>query len=414
MNHSLHLVRTSAWVLVACALAACSRPEPPQEPVRSVKVMTVGPQLPEFRTEYAGEVRARTEARLGFRVGGKLVSRPVEVGQRVKAGQVLAQLDAADYQLASQAAQAQVQAATTQRDLAAADFKRYAELRAQNFISSAELERRETTLKAAQASLDQAKAQGGVQSNQKGYAVLVAERAGVVLAVDAEPGQVVAVGATVVRVAEDGPRDVVIAVPEQKAAGLRAGLPASVRLWASDATHTAVVREVAASADAVTRTFTVKLALQGAEAASAALGSTAYVQIQALSAAAGAGGAAAMPGLIKLPTSALWQQGQGSAVWLFDAASGRVKAQPVVVATADGNQAVIASGLKGGEQVVVAGVHVLTEGQQVNLFVEKNKQKVADVLSQKSQSAINVENQPTAATGIQATPAATATVKGQP
>ncbi len=406
MNHSLRVVRSGAWVLAACVLVACSRPEPPQEPVRSVKVMTVGSQLPEFRTEYAGEVRARNEVRLGFRVGGKLVARPAEVGQRVKGGQVLAQLDAADYQLASQAAQAQVQAATTQRDLAAADFKRYTELRAQNFISSAELERRETTLKAAQASLDQAKAQGGVQSNQKGYAVLVAERAGVVLAVEAEPGQVVSAGAPVVRVAEDGPRDVVIAVPEHKAAGLRAGLPASVRLWASDATHSAVVREVAASADAVTRTFAVKLALQGEQAAAAALGSTAYVQLQSLPAGSLASAqqqASAAPGLIKVPTGALWQQGQGSAVWLFDAASGSVKAQPVVVATADGNQAVIASGLKGGEQVVVAGVHVLTDGQKVNLFKEKN---VPAQVSGADQLAAKTENQPAVV--------APAPAKGQP
>lgn len=405
MNHSLHLVRTGAWVLAACALAACSQPEPPQEPVRSVKVMTVGTQLPEFRTEYAGEVRARTEARLGFRVGGKLVSRPAEVGQRVKAGQVLAQLDAADYQLASQAAQAQIQAATTQRDLAAADFKRYSELRAQNFISSAELERRESTLKAAQASLDQAKAQGGVQSNQKGYAVLVAERASVVLAVDAEPGQVVAAGAPVVRMAEDGPRDVVISVPEHKAAAVRVGQSAAVRLWATDASQTAVVREVAASADAVSRTFAVKLALQGAQAASAALGSTAYVQLQAMPPAPD-GGAAAVPGLIKLPTSALWQQGKGTAVWLFDAATGSVKAQSVVVNTADGNQAVIASGLKGGEQVVVAGVHVLTDGQKVNLFKEKNEQNMPSALDRKEKSAINSVNQ--------AAVAAPATLKGQP
>lgn len=172
-----------------------------------------------------------------------------------------------------------MQAATTQRDLAAADFKRYTELRAQNFISSAELEQ-ETTLKAAQASLDRGQGPwwGAVQSERLCRAGSRAGRCGAG-GVAAEPGQVVNAGAPVVRVAEDGPRDVVIAVPEHKAAGLRAGLPASVRLWASDVTHSAVVREVAASADAVTRTFAVKLALQGEQAAAAALGSTAYVQL---------------------------------------------------------------------------------------------------------------------------------------
>ena len=375
-------LRFTLLATAASVLVACSKPQPADEPVRSVKVMQVGAQAAEFRQEYAGEVRARSESRLGFRVGGKLLSRSAEVGQRVKAGQVLAQLDATDYQLGAQAAQAQVQAAQTQYDLAAADHKRYAELRAQNFISSAELERRDTTLKAAKATLDQAKAQGSMQTNQKGYATLVADKAGVVLAAEAEPGQVLAAGTPVLRLAYDGPRDVVVSVPEDKAAAIQPGMNASVRLWASDATQTAKVREVAASADATTRTFAVKLGLDAAGAQAPALGATAYVQIQPGAAAAAAGAA-----LIKLPTSALRQQGQGSAVWLFDATSQTVKSQAVVVATADGNQAVIASGLKGGEQVVVAGVHVLTDGQKVVLYRDKNEQKQASPLDRIEKSA---------------------------
>lgn len=392
MSFTFRAVQASACLVAVCVLAACSRPEAPQVPVRAVKVMVVGPQAPEFSSEYAGEVRARSESRLGFRVAGKLVARPAEVGQRVAAGQVLAQLDASDYQLASQAAQAQIQAASTQRDLAAADVKRYSELRAQNFISGAELERREATLKAAQASLDQAQAQAGVQANQKAYTVLVADRAGVVVAVEAEPGQVVSAGTPVVRLAYDGPRDVVVAVPEHKAMNLRVGMPASVRLWANQASGVAVpalaaqVREVAASADPVSRTFAVKLALP-ASAAALPLGSTAYAQLQALPTDAAAKAGAA--GLIKLPTSALWQQGQGSAVWLWDAATSTVKAQAVTVATADGNQAVIAQGLSGGEQVVVAGVHVLVDGEKVTLYQEKNTSKVLPSLVGNDVSATN-------------------------
>lgn len=392
MSFTFRAVQASACLVAVCVLAACSRPEAPQVPVRAVKVMVVGPQAPEFSSEYAGEVRARSESRLGFRVAGKLVARPAEVGQRVAAGQVLAQLDASDYQLASQAAQAQIQAASTQRDLAAADVKRYSELRAQNFISGAELERREATLKAAQASLDQAQAQAGVQANQKAYTVLVADRAGVVVAVEAEPGQVVSAGTPVVRLAYDGPRDVVVAVPEHKAMNLRVGMPASVRLWANQASGVAVpalaaqVREVAASADPVSRTFAVKLALP-ASAAALPLGSTAYARLQALPTDAAAKAGAA--GLIKLPTSALWQQGQGSAVWLWDAATSTVKAQAVTVATADGNQAVIAQGLSGGEQVVVAGVHVLVDGEKVTLYQEKNTPKVPPSLVGNDVSATN-------------------------
>jgi multidrug efflux pump subunit AcrA (membrane-fusion protein) len=149
--------------------------------------------------ELSGEVRARVEARLGFRLSGKLAKRMVEVGQSVKVGQVLAQLDPSDLQLAVDSARAQAEAARTQRDLAAADFKRFQALKEQNFISGAELERRDAALKAAQAQLDQAQAQLAVQSNQAAYTSLRADASGVVTAVEAEVGQVLAAGATVLR-----------------------------------------------------------------------------------------------------------------------------------------------------------------------------------------------------------------------
>ncbi len=352
-------------------LAACSPKPAPVEPIRSVKLMTVGASTLGSQTEYAGEVRARTESRLGFRVGGKLVLRPAEVGQRVKAGQLLAQLDAQDLALSSQAAQAQVASAQTQRDLAAADLQRFQELLAQGFVSGAEIERRQATLQSADALLRQARAQGAVQGNQAGYASLRADGDGVVLAVDAEVGQVVAAGAPVVRVARDGARDVVFAVPEDQVARLRVGQAAQVRLWAGSSgtpagavtPWDAVVREMAASADAATRTYQVKLALP--EGAAAPLGATAYVLLMR--------SADTPTAAIKLPTSALMRSEagdrSGSAVWVFDPASGTVQPREVVVAGADGNEIVIASGLKPGDEVVAAGVHVLSPGQKVTRFV---------------------------------------------
>ena len=249
----------TALTLVAATLllSACSKPVPSAEPIRAVKVLTVGVEGMRAGGEFAGEVRARVESRLGFRVGGKIVRRQVELGQRVKAGAILAQLDPQDYQLAAQAAKAQVTAALTNRDLAAADFKRYKELRDQNFISGAELERRDAALKAAQAQLDQAQAQGSAQGNQAAYTTLVADVSGVVTAVEAEPGQVVAAGTPVVRIAQDGPRDVVFAVPEDKVAQIKSGSGVEVRAWGAQASVRGVVREVAASADPVTRTFAV-------------------------------------------------------------------------------------------------------------------------------------------------------------
>jgi RND family efflux transporter MFP subunit len=360
---------------LALALSACSKPAPTEEPIRAVKVMTVGLDGLHSGSEYAGEVRARVESRLGFRVGGKIIKRPAEVGQRVKAGQVLAQLDPQDYQLSADAARAGLAAATTNRDLAAADMKRYKDLRDQNFISGAELERREATLKAAQAQLEQAQAQSSGQGNQAGYTRLVADVSGVVTSVDAEVGQVVAAGTPVVRIAQDGPRDVVFAVPEDKVALIKVGSKADVRGWSAGAHMQGVVREVAASADPVTRTFAVKVALDAKDPL--ALGATVSVVPQTLE----------RSGLqaIKLPTSAFRQDGQSSAVWVLDTASMTIKLQPVVIATADGNDVVVASGLQPGMQVVIAGVHVLSPGQKVTIY--KEKQAIAPVNS--AQPAIN-------------------------
>ncbi len=382
---------------VATLLVACSKPAPPEEPVRAVKVLTVGLATFDSGLEYAGEVKARVESRLGFRVAGKITQRTVEVGQRVKAGQVLARLDPRDYQLATDAGRAQVVAATTQRDLAAADLARYKALKDQNFISGAELERREATLKAAQAALDQAQAQLAGQGNQAAYTQLVADVSGVVTAVEAEVGQVVTAGTPVVRIAQDGPRDVVFAVPEDKLARVPAGSTVTVRPWSGGASMTGTVREVAASADPVTRTFPVKVTLPASGGADAwPLGATAYVVPQPAG--------PQSDGVIKLPTSALRQEGRGSAVWVLDPATLTVRSQPVQIATADGNEAVIAGGLQPGQQVVSTGVHVLSPGQKVTVF----KPNVANPSVERSPGAMKTGASGMAAAAIPASASAPA------
>jgi membrane fusion protein, multidrug efflux system len=339
-------------------LSGCSRQEVVQEPVRAVKLVTVAGSALNVQGEYAAEVRARIESRLGFRVGGKLVQRQAEAGQRVSAGQLLAQIDAQDFQLGAQAAMAQVSAAQTQRDLAAAEYKRYESLKAQNFISGVELERRESTLKAAEATLAQAKAQGQAQTNQAGYTHLNATASGVVTAVEAEVGQVVSAGQPVVRLAHDGPRDAVFAVSEQTIMALKVGQTMRATLSSTGQVIKGKVRELGASADPVTRTYTVKLALDASERLP--LGATVNVV------------AADLPGsqsaVIKLPTSALRQDGAATAVWVLDEASMTVKTQPVQVGTVDGNEVVIISGLTPGQKVVSAGVHVLSPGQKVSVY----------------------------------------------
>jgi multidrug efflux system membrane fusion protein len=363
----MHFTPLILSVVVALSVAGCSRPAALPEPIRSVKLMTVAASGVTARQELSGEVRARTESRLSFRVGGKLIERPAEVGQVVKAGQLLARLDASDLLLASQAAQAQVAAAQSQRDLAAADLKRFTDLKAQGFVSGAEIERRQATLQAAEATLRQARAQGAVQGHQADYTRLLADATGVVVSVEAEVGQVVAAGSPVVRIARDGARDVVFSIPESDLSLIKPGLKAQVRLWANtaqgmDTPLLGEVREVAASADPVTRTFLVKLALP--VDAVAPLGATAYVVLPPASGDA--------PAVIKLPTSALMSANAAdktsSAVWVFDVATSTVQSRPVQVGGADGNEIVILSGLKPGDEVVVAGVHVLSPGQHVTRF----------------------------------------------
>ena len=355
-------VRYGTALFLAVVLVACKQPVPPEEPVRAVKVITVGVSAFGSEAEFSAEVRARVESRLGFRVAGKIIRRQAELGQHVKAGETLAQLDPQDYRLAADAARAQSVAALTNRDLAAADLKRYRELREQNFISGAELERRDTTWKAAQAQLEQAQAQLSSQGNQATYTTLIADVSGIVTAIEAEPGQVVSAGTPVVRIAQDGARDVVFAVPEDRAALIRPGSAVTVRGWATTTEINGKVREVAASADPVTRTYLVKVAIDAAS--SPALGATVSARPQAL--------ARTGTTVIKLPTSALRQEGANTAVWVVDQPGMTVRSQPVQLATADGNEAVIAAGLVPGMQVVVAGVHVLAPGQKVSIYQEKS------------------------------------------
>ena len=346
-------------------LAACSKPEPAADPIRAVRTVSIATQSAGGVQEYAAEVRARTESRLSFRVGGKMLRRAVDLGDTVRAGQVLAQLDAQDLRLGQDAAQATVAVAKANLDQAAADFKRYKDLRDQGFISSADLERRETTVKSAQAQFEQARAQANVQGNQAGYASLVADASGVVTGVDVEPGMVVSAGTPVLRLAHDGPRDVVFAVPEDKV-GLIKTLSAQpgrfkVRLWgAAAAPLSATIREISAAADPVTRTFLVKADVGTGTATGVRLGQTATVLVE-------------LPqtvGVTKLPLSALREEQGRTTVWLVDRNAMTVKAQTVELAGAEGNDAVITAGLSPGMVVVTAGVHALTPGQKVKFYVD--------------------------------------------
>ncbi|MGZ5892672.1 MAG: efflux RND transporter periplasmic adaptor subunit [Caldimonas sp.] len=352
-----------SFSLVGVLLAACSKAPPAPEPVRAVKTMVIAPASAGATLEYAGEIRARVESRLGFRVGGKIIERGVDVGDSVKAGQVLARLDPRDLRLGEDAARAAVTSAAVNLQQAEADFKRYRDLRNQGFISGAELERRETMLKVASAQLAQARAQSGVQANQAGYSALTADASGVITGVDAEPGMVVAAGTSVLRLAHDGPRDVVFSVPEDKVDLIQAiaarGGSVKVRLWSSTAGElAATVREVSAAADPATRTFLVKADLGAGDAAR--LGQTATVAVDA----------PRLAGVARVPLSALKEDHGESTVWIVDATSMTAVRRPVRVGAAEGNDAVVIDGLVPGDRIVTAGVHVLSPGQKVRLYAD--------------------------------------------
>lgn len=337
---NLHIL--GAAVAVAL-VAGCSQPVEQPPPLRAVRVMTVDGGTTTASLSFPGEVRPRYESRLGFRVGGKIVSRAVDVGARVRRGQVLARLDAQDALL--QAAQAEAG-----RALAEAEAKRYRELRAKNFVSQAVLDARETTLSTAEA-------QAGMARNQAAYAALVADRDGVVTAVEAEAGQVVAAGQTVVRVAEGGEKEIVIAVPEGDVEKVRAATSFAISLNSLPGrSWQGRLRELSPGADAATRTFAARIGIEQADE-SVRLGMSAGVRIQVQN-----GDAA-----LRLPLSAFFTRDGQPNVWVVDPATQTVKLTPVQTGGVVGNDMRVRSGLSAGALVVTAGASLLEPGQKVRL-----------------------------------------------
>lgn len=345
----------AAVLIASLFLAACGKEAPPADPVRPVLVQQVMPVAHARRNVFSGEVKARHEADLGFRVGGKIAARLVDVGAEVKPGQVLARLDPADARLAADAARAQLAAARTEHGFAKAEYERYRSLLEQKFISQAVFDQRESAYKAAAARLEQARAQAAVAGNQADYTALVADRAGIITQVSGEPGQVVAAGQPVLRLARPEEREVMIHVPESRMAELRGVEEVALALWSDpNRRYQGRIREVAPSADPMTRTFTVKVSIvdPGPEVR---LGMTANVLL----------GAEGMQELYVVPLSAVAKQGDGAVVWVLDGERRTVAPRSVKVGQYTEQGATVQSGLKAGEWVVTAGVHKLRSGQPV-------------------------------------------------
>lgn len=350
--------RIGVAAITALLLSGCGQGVDNQEEIRPVRVQRVTAVGGEEETVYSGEVRARYETRLAFRVPGKIVSRDVEVGQTVKRGQVLARLDARDLELSEAAAQAQVLAASEEHVLADAELKRYQELRRKNFISQAELERRASASATAEARHRQTSAQLRHSGNQSSYAALLADTDGVITAIDAEAGQVVAAGQTVVRLARLEEKEVAISVPEQRVGKLAQAVRIQVRLWANPLiAYTAKIREIAPASDPVTRTYPVRIALTDADE-HARLGMTASVII------VHADGAPR----VRIPLTALYEKGGKPAVWVVDSDKRTVDLVPVKGVALSGNDFLVDAGLASGQFVATGGVHLLRQGQKVRLL----------------------------------------------
>ncbi len=341
---------------LAVALTACGKSEAPAETARPVLVVqpSGGPQA--AFSAYAGEIRAREESALSFRIGGALVKRLVDAGDRVRRGQVLAELDPGD---------AGLQASATQAEMArlGGDLERYRKLVAQKLVS-------QSAFDAQQAAYRAARAQYELTRNQAAYTRLLAPRDGVIANRLAEAGQTVAAGQTVYTLAGDVGREVAIALPESRIRDVQVGQPVVVELWNAPGVHLpGRVREISPAADPQARTYATRVALDGDAASQVELGQSARVYMQE-------GGEAAA---LSVPLSAVQRgaDGKASSLWVVDPKSRRVHLAPVRIGAYAENVVPVLGGVAANAWIVAAGGHLLREGQLV-APVDRDNRPVLD------------------------------------
>jgi len=354
----------AGWLTVALMTGGCSKPAIQDARLQSprVEVFKAKAAGSNSRT-FTGIVEARVQSDLGFRVAGKVLERLVNMGQRVRKGQILMRLDPEDLRLSAAAQQANVEAARAKYTLASADEKRSAMLVKNGVISRQEYDRDRATLDNARAQLEAAEAQSRVSNNSSEYAVLLADADGVIVQTLSEPGQVVAAGQTVIQLAHDGPREALINLPEGVRPDL--GTIALARLYGQEQTYQARLRELSDAADQASRTFQARYVLEG-EAASAPLGSTVTITSATKQSSGNP--------LVLVPVGALYDRGSGPGVWIVDDKS-EVKFRFVKIASIGQEDVVVSRGVDAGENVVALGAHLLHEGQTVNLA---NEEKISD------------------------------------
>lgn len=335
------------------AIAWKGQPKETSQDLPLVRTAVIGTLGTTQGYNYSGEVRGRYESQLAFQVGGKIVRRNVDLGKRVRAGEALMQLDPKDIQQTVNISSAQVYSAESQLKLAENNLTRYRKLYEQNAVSRMQYEQYQNAYDAAVATVRQASAQYAQGANQLDYSTLYADADGVIASVDAEAGQVVAAGQSVVTLVRDGEMEVEISVPENRIDEVRKAGQVSIAFWAlPEIVAGGEIREVSPIADKVTRTYKVRVTLTEALPA-IKLGMTATVAV------AGADRQAA----IYVPLTAIYQEKDTPSVWVVT--GDVVTLRPVKLGQYGETKVQVLSGITAGETIVTAGVHKLREGQKV-------------------------------------------------
>lgn len=336
---------------------------------RPVQVTTVSFRPRETQKSFVGVVRARREIDLAFRVGGKVVQRLAEVGDRIEPGTVVARLDKEDLKLELESAKAEMQAATANLAQTTTEDTRYRALTAKGAASNADLDRKSLAKDEAVGRLERAKRSLELAENRLSYADLVADAAGVVVSTSAEPGQVVASGQTIVRVARLDEKEALVSLPETALADARTA-DAVVTLWAEPGRRIlAHLRELSPQADVNSRTYPARFTLEGADE-TVALGMTATVTLRPKD----------QQQVARLPLSALIDRGHGPQVFVVDGATHAIVARPVEIAAYTGDEVLLSGGVAPGDAVVILGVQTLLPGQKVRTVQAPAVTEVAERL----------------------------------
>jgi RND family efflux transporter MFP subunit len=339
-------------VLSACGGASVGDPRTEAPVVRTAYVGDTGAASRSF----TGVVGSRVQSDLGFRIPGKVLERFVDVGETVRAGQPLMRIDATDFDLSADAQNAAVDAAEAQAKAADKRTDHYQDLYQNGAVSKDEYNEVKAAERAAEAELEAAKGQADIADNTSGYTELVADHAGVIVETAAEPGQVVSAGQTVVQLAQAGPREAVIQLPETLRPEV--GSTGLAKLYGKKDTAEATLRQLSSAADPVTRTFDAHYVLQGA-LADAPLGSTVTVDLPDNDAARTEG--------LRVPIGAVVDEGEGPGVWAIEGDPPKTAWRPVSVERLDADYAYVTGEVSRGDRVVALGAHLIRDGERVRI-----------------------------------------------